>query len=395
MGAPDPKRGTAAGPSTTAVHAGDVERTAGGPVVNPIHQTSTFFNAPEGGAEVLYTRFGNNPNQVALERRIAALEGAEDAVVTGSGMAAMAMALLGCAEAGTRIASADALYGGTRVLLDRELSRLGIRTDYLDFHAPGWADRLTEGYGVVLVELPTNPLLRVPDLPAIARAARRIGAVVVVDSTFATPINLRPLEHGAHLVVHSATKYLGGHSDVTAGAVVGGGTLLASVRDRTRIFGPSLDPHAAWLVERGIKTLAVRMERHERNGHAVAEWCEAHPAVRQVYYPGLPSHPDHALAGRLLGGYGGMLGVELRGGGEAATRVVRRLRLARVASSLGGVDTLVSEPRHTSHMAMTAQQREQAGIRDGFLRFSLGIEDAEDIIADLRQALDEEPDDGE
>jgi cystathionine gamma-synthase len=335
-----------------------------------------------------------------VERRIAALEGAEDAVVTASGMSAMAMRAPRAASkpATTSIASPMTCTAAPASSWSTNCRAWGSAPTYRgSLLATGGADRLTAAVrGSSSRRLPSNPLLRVLGPPRpIARAARRIGAVVVVDSTFATPINLRPLEHGAHLVVHSATKYLGGHSDVTAGAVVGGGTLLASVRDRTRIFGPSLDPHAAWLVERGIKTLAVRMERHERNGHAVAEWCEAHPAVRQVYYPGLPSHPDHALAGRLLGGYGGMLGVELRGGGEAATRVVRRLRLARVASSLGGVDTLVSEPRHTSHMAMTAQQREQAGIRDGFLRFSLGIEDAEDIIADLRQALDEEPDDGE
>jgi cystathionine beta-lyase/cystathionine gamma-synthase len=378
-----------AGPSTLAVHAGDADRVVGGPVVNPIHQTTTFFNDPAGG-EVLYTRFGNNPNQLALEARIAALEGADDAVVTGSGMSAMAMALLACAQAGTRIASADALYGGTRTLLDREFARLGIRTQYVNFHSRGWRDRLPTDAGVVLVELPTNPLLRIPDLPAIAEAARRIGAVVVVDSTFATPINLRPLEHGAHLVVHSATKYLGGHSDVTAGAVAGDRERIAAVRERARLFGPLLDPHAGWLVERGIKTLAVRMERHERNGRTVAEWCETRPELRRVHYPGLASHPDHALAARLMDGFGGMLGIELRGGGEAATRFMGRLRLARVASSLGGVETLVSEPRHTSHVAMSAEERARGGIVDGFVRFSLGIEDAADIIADIEQALDGE-----
>jgi cystathionine gamma-synthase len=230
----------------------------------------------------------------------------------------------------------------------------------------------------------------VPDLPEVADAVHTAGALLVVDSTFATPMNLRPLEHGADLVVHSATKYLGGHSDVTAGAVAGGAGRVASIRERSRLFGPVLDPHAAWLVERGIKTLALRMERHNQNGTSIADWASSHPAVRRVHYPGLASHPDHAVAARLFDGFGGTVGLELNGGGPAATRFVRRLRLASLAPSLGGVETLVSEPRHTSHAALTAEERRHAGIPDGFVRFSLGIEDADDIIADIEGALREE-----
>jgi cystathionine beta-lyase/cystathionine gamma-synthase len=377
-----------AGPSTRAVHAGSPGWTAGAPVILPVYQTATFFSRPEGDEEVLYTRYLNNPNHRAVETRIAALEGAEDCVLLGSGMAAMTCAVLSAAGAGDHVVAARALYGGTRTLLDRELPRLGVETTYVDFDDPAWTSALREHTRLVLAETPTNPLLRVLDLAAIAAETRPRELPLMVDVTFATPINFRALEHGADLVVHSATKYLSGHSDVTAGAVAGRADLVASVRDRARIFGPVLDPHAASLVERGMKTLAVRMERHNRNGLEVARWAETHPAVARVAYPGLESHPDHARASRLLDGFGGMVGIELKGGGAAATRMVRALRVAKLAPSLGGVETLVSEPRHTSHAGLGAEERAALGIPDGFVRFSIGIEDAGDLIADLRQALE-------
>jgi cystathionine gamma-synthase len=208
-----------------------------------------------------------------------------------------------------------------------------------------------------------------------------------MDVTFATPINFRGLEHGASLVVHSATKYLGGHSDVTAGAVCGDEAMVGRARARSILFGTALDPHAAWLVERGLKTLAVRMERHNRNGEEVARWLSRRPEVERVHHPSVATHPDYQIARRLLEGFGGMLGVELVGGAAAATRFVRALRLATVAPSLGGVETLVSEPRFTSHASLSPAERAALGIADGFVRFSLGIEDAADIIADLEHAL--------
>ncbi|HEX7239661.1 MAG TPA: PLP-dependent aspartate aminotransferase family protein [Longimicrobiaceae bacterium] len=380
--------GSGTGLSTRAVHAGSPDRAVGGPVGTPVYQTSTFFGDPDGAGEVLYSRYGNGPNNRVVEARIAALEGGEDCVAVGSGMAAMACALLACLRAGDHVLAAEALYGGTRGLLDRELSRLGIATTYVDFIADGWRDGLRPNTRVLLAETVSNPLLRVTDLAPLAEAARAHGARLVVDSTFATPVNARPLERGADLVVHSATKYLGGHSDLTAGAVVGSRALAAEVRARAQVWGPALDPHAAWLLERGIKTLPLRMERHERNGRAVAEWAETAPGVARVHYPGLPSHPDHAVAGRVLDGFGGMVGIEGEGGGEGASRFVRALRMCSVAPSLGGVETLVSEPRHTSHAHVGAEERERLGIRDGFVRVSLGIEDAEDIVADLAQALE-------
>lgn len=377
-----------AGFSTRAVHAGDPPREPGGPVVNPVVHSATFFNDPEGRGELLYSRYGNAPNGVALQRRLASLEGAEACVVTGSGMAAMACALLASLRTGDHVVAARALYGGTRALLDSELPRLGIRTSYADFSDAGWTEALEEATRVVLVETPSNPLLRVVDLRAVADVAHERGARLVVDATFATPVNLRPLEHGADLVVHSATKYLGGHSDVTAGAACGSAELVEEVAARARVWGPALDPNAAFLLERGVKTLALRMERHNQNGAEVAAWCEAQPEIGRVHYPGLPSHPDHALAARLLDGFGGMLALELAGGGDAATRFVRALGLVKLAPSLGGVESLVSEPRHTSHAGLSAEERAASGMPDGFVRFSLGIEDEADIVADLRQALD-------
>lgn len=373
--------------STRAVHAGGPEVVAGESVTQPIFQTSTFFSFPEGQGDVRYSRYGNNPNHSALEARIAALEGAEECVVFGSGMAALACALLGLAAAGEHVVAQRELYGGTLALLNGELARLGIETTYVDFADTAWPAALRPTTRVVLVETPTNPLVRIFDVRAIAERAHEHGVPVLVDATFASPYNFRPLEHGADLAMHSATKYLGGHSDVTAGAVSGSRALMAEVRKRARVFGPMLDPHAAWLTERGIKTLAVRMERHNRNGLEVAAWCERRPEIARVHYPGLQSHPDHALAARLLDGFGGMLAIELAGGGAAAARFVDALRLARVAPSLGGVETLVSEPRYTSHAALTPEERAGRGIPDGLVRFSLGIEDAADIIADIEAAL--------
>jgi cystathionine beta-lyase/cystathionine gamma-synthase len=375
-----------AGPSTRAVHAGAAVGDPGSPVALPVYQTSTFHNDPDGGGELLYTRYGNNPNHAALEARVAALEGADACACAASGMAAMAAAILSRARSGSRVVAAEALYGGTRVLLDRELSRLGIAAGWVDFSADGWRTAIGSDLAAVIVEIPANPLLRVPDIQSISEACREAGTTLIVDATFATPLNFRAIEHGADLVVHSATKYLGGHSDVTAGVVSGSMAHVEGVRERLRVFGPVLDPHAAWLVERGIRTLALRMERHNRNGLAVASWLENHPRVGRVHYPGLPSHPDHARAAALLGGFGGMVGFELDDP-YAATGFMRALGMIRVAPSLGGVESLASEPRHTSHAAMSGAERTRAGIPDGFVRLSLGIEDEADLIADLEAAL--------
>lgn len=382
------ENGRAAGLSTRAVHVGEPPADTYAPVVNPIVLSTTFFSAPDGEGEVLYHRYGNGPNHVALEARLAALEGAEDALAVASGMAAMVCALLSVLQAGDHVVATEAIYGGTRTLLSRELSRLGVETTFADLFSADWVHALRPNTKVVLGETPSNPLMRVLDLRPIAEAAHAHGAVVIVDATFGSPVNYRPLEQGADIVMHSATKYLGGHTDVTAGVLMGSRERIGAARDRARVWGPVLDGHAAWLLERGIKTLALRMERHNANGMAVARWAETQPGFARVVYPGLPSHPDHETAKRVLHGFGGMIGLMLAGGGEVASRFVAALRLAKVAPSLGGVETLVSEPRYTSHAAMTPEAREADGIGDGYLRVSLGIEDAEDIIADLAQALE-------
>jgi cystathionine beta-lyase/cystathionine gamma-synthase len=384
----DTPRGAAAaaGASTRAVHAGSPPPVAGAPVVMPIHQTSTFFSDAAQDGEVLYTRYGNNPNHIATAAKIAALEGAEDAVLVASGNAACALALLSCARAGTRIVAQQELYGGTLRLLDRELPRLGIARDYVPLDAD-WSAVLQQPAAALLMELPVNPTLRVPDIDAAAAAARAAGVPLIVDATFATPLNFRPLDHGADLVFHSATKYFGGHSDLTAGVVVGSEARVAEVRELLKSFGPVLDPHAVWLLDRGIRTLAVRMARHNENGLAIARWLETHPQVDRVFYPALPSHPDYHRAAALMSGFGGVVSFVVKGGDESALRFTQALRLMCVAPSLGGVETLVSMPRFTSHSALSREQRHAAGIADGFVRLALGIEDSADLIADLEQAL--------
>jgi cystathionine beta-lyase/cystathionine gamma-synthase len=382
----DDSRSTGRGISTRAVHAGHPAAEPGASVVTPIHQTATFFSDPASTGEVKYTRYGNNPNHLALAEKLCALEGAEDALILASGSAACALSLLSCVGAGGHIVAQRELYGGTLRLLNRELPSLGITTTFLP-NATGWESAIRPETRVLLLEVPVNPTLRVPDIDEAVAAARRHDLTIILDATFATPVNFRALDHGVDLVFHSATKYFGGHSDLTAGVVVGRAPLVAEVREKLKSFGPVLDPHAVWLLERGVKTLAVRVARQNDNGLAVARWLEQHPAVARVHYPGLPSHPDHERAQRLFSGFGGVVSLVVRAGDEAALRVVQRLKIMCVAPSLGGVETLVSMPRFTSHAALSTDARHDMGIDDGFVRLALGIEDAADLIADLEQAL--------
>jgi cystathionine beta-lyase/cystathionine gamma-synthase len=376
------------GLSTTAIHGVPSRRPDWTPVTPSVHQSATFTNPVGSNEDVLYAGSGNTPGPVALARKYALLEGAEDAIFVASGTAATALAHLAVLRPGDHLISSAWIYGGTRRFFDEELARLEIEVTYVVPDQPRlWRKSMRKATRAIFVESPTNPLLRVLDLEAVAQVAREEGLALLVDSTFASPVNLRPLEHGADVVITSATKYLNGHSDALAGAVAGTTSLVEEVNRLLRRWGPALDPHAAWLVDRGLRTLAVRMERHNANGVAVARWAESHPAFARVHYPGLPSHPDHALADGVLSGFGGMVGLELKGGLRSAERMLRRLKLVAHAPSLAGVESLISEPRLTSHRDLTAEERAAAGIADGFLRLSCGLEDVEDIIADLTQAI--------
>jgi cystathionine beta-lyase/cystathionine gamma-synthase len=379
------------GPSTLAIHGLPRRRPDWTPVAPSVIQSSTFTNPVGSLDDVLYTRYGNTPTQVELARKYALLEGAEAAIFLASGMGATALAHLAMLRPGDHLVSSGWIYGGTRRLFEEELVRLGIGVTFVDPEQHRvWRRAVRKNTRAIFVETPTNPTMRVLDLTSIAQVAREEGVALLVDATFASPINFRPLEHGADVVISSATKYLNGHSDVVAGAVAGSTAVIEEVTRLLRVWGQAIDPHTAWLVDRGLRTLAVRMERHNANGLAVARWAERHPNVVRVHYPGLPSHPDHAYASKVLSGFSGMVGLELKGGARAAERMLKRLKLIAHAPSLAGVESLVSEPRLTSHRDLTPEARAAAGIPDGFLRLSCGLEDADDIIEDLRQALRKE-----
>jgi cystathionine beta-lyase/cystathionine gamma-synthase len=376
------------GLSTIAIHGVPHRRPDWSPVAPALQQSSTFTNPVGSEEEVLYSRYGNNPNQVDLARKYALLEGADAAVFVASGMGATALAHLAVLRPGDHLISSTWIYGGTQKLFDEELGRYGIDVTYVSPDQPRlWRKAIKKATRAIFVETPTNPLMRVIDMGPIAYAAEEEGLALLVDATFASPINYRPLEHGADVVITSATKYLNGHSDVIAGAVAGSASFVEEVIRLMRLWGQAIDPHAAWLIDRGMRTLALRMERHNSNGMAVAQWAEQHAGVSKVHYPGLPSHPDHAHAKTVLAGFGGMVGLELKGGAKAAERMLKRLKLVTHAPSLAGVETLVSEPRLTSHKGIGTEGRTKIGIPDGFLRLSCGIEDAADIIGDLEQGL--------
>jgi cystathionine beta-lyase/cystathionine gamma-synthase len=374
--------------STTAIHGIPHRRPDWAPIAPALQQSSTFVNPVGSDDEVLYSRYGNNPNQLSLAKKYALLEGAEDAIFVASGMGATALAHLAMLRPGDHLISSSWIYGGTQLLFDHELARFGIDVTYVNPEQPRhWRKAVRKSTRAIFVETPTNPLMRIIDLGPIAYIAEKEGLALMVDATFASPVNFRPIEHGADVVITSATKYLNGHSDVIAGAVAGSPSFVEEVNRLMRLWGQAIDPHAAWLIDRGMRTLAIRMERHNANGLAVAQWAEQQDAFAKVHYPGLPSHPDHEHARSVLSGFGGMVGLELRGGAAAAERLLNRLKLITHAPSLAGVETLVSEPRLTSHKSIGPEGRAKIGIPDGFLRLSCGIEDAGDIIGDLAEGL--------
>jgi methionine-gamma-lyase len=380
--------------NTLAAHAGSVEEPHGA-VCPPVYQTSTFaFPSVEEGARrareyspAFYTRWAN-PTVRAAEERVAALEGAQACVLTASGMAAVSAAVMSVLRAGDHAICPECAYSGTLELFAKGLPRWGVQTTFVDPTDPeNYARALRPDTRLVYVETPANPVLAITDLAAVAELAHRAGAVCVADNTFATPYNTRPLELGVDVVVHSATKYLGGHHNLVLGAVAGPSSLLGSWREHVRVYGASADPFAAWLLLVGVQTLGLRVERQNATAQALAEYLRQHPRVERVHYPGLPDHPNHAVARRQMRGFGGVLSFEVRGGLEAGARVVERLRWMKLAVSLGGIHTLVTHAASTTHVHVPREERLRAGITDGLIRVAVGIEDPEDLLEDLEQAL--------
>ena len=376
------------GLSTLAVHGGGIDRDVDAPVASPLHQSVNYISEISTAEGLRYPRYGNAPNAEIVQRRLAALEGSEAALVLASGMGATACALLALLRPGDHLLASSWLYGGTRTLLTQEFATIGIDVTLVDpMESRGWRKRMRKQTRAIFLESPVNPSCRVVDLRPISYLTHESGLALVVDSTFASPINLRPIEHGADVVIQSATKYLNGHHDVLGGVVYGSASYVEEVRQKMMVWGQAPDPFACWLLERGLKTLDVRVRRQNDNALRIAQWCADRKEVRRVHYAGLTDHPDHEAARATMDGFGGMLGVELASGPKGTEKFIRRLRIFRHAPSLGGVDSLVSEPRYTSHAHLTADERARLGVPDGFLRLSVGIEDADDLIFDLEQAL--------
>lgn len=382
------------GERTTSVHGREAQ--APGSLTTPIHQTSTFVLADAASVDAayegrlqadVYTRH-TNPTLTSAASRVAALEGAPAGLVLGSGMAAISATVLTFVPAGGRIVANEDLYGGTIRLFDELAKRHGVKVDlFPSADADAMRRLLREKADLLYLETPTNPTLRLVDLQAAGEAARAAGVVSAVDSTFASPVNSRPHALGIDLVLHSATKYLGGHSDISAGAIVGGKDHVKRIDALHRLLGAVLDPHAAFLLERGLKTLPLRVKAANENAQRVAEHLATHPAVTRVHYPGLASHPQHDLAKRQMpGGYGGLLSFDLASF-EDAKRFMDGLRVVRNAASLGGVESLVSLPLQQSHRGQPRHVLDRSGIVPGTVRMALGVEDADDLVADVDQAL--------
>jgi len=381
-------------PETTAVHgASDLEK-KNGPVGTPIYQTSTFEVTDNDEQQRVtttdryYTRWGN-PTNTAAEQAVAAVEGVEGARTFASGMGAITTTILGLLKTGDHVVAQRDVYGGVTKFFSQWLPGLGIEATLVDTNDyEQQARAIRPNTRLLYLESPTNPALRVVDLKKASALARQHKLISMIDSTFGTPINQHPAEYGIDLVMHSGTKYLSGHADLTCGVVCGSQELMDQIWETRTTLGNCMDPHAAWLLIRGLKTLAVRVARQNENALRVAEFLEQHPKVRRVYYPFLKSHPQHAIAREQMTGGGGMVTFEVEGTGEDARRVSEAMRLFTLATSLGGVESLVSIPVLTSHAMISAEQRQKMGVTEQMVRLSVGIESAEDLIADLERALE-------
>ena len=382
--------------ATRCIHSGEDRHGRSTPLTTPIEQTSVYAltnvealrqYAKDNRGKYLYTRYGN-PTVTAVEEKLAALEGAEAAVATSSGMAAELIAVLAACKAGDEIVSMLDIYGGTIKLFDQVLTRCGIVTRYIPYNDIGRAEQyFTAKTKLLFLETPTNPTLRCVDLESLCGLGRKRKVCVLVDNTFATPILQKPIEFGADMVIHSATKYLGGHSDVTAGVLAGSEKWMELARQMMILTGCCLDPGCAYLLVRGLKTLHLRVKRACRNAAMIAEALSRHPRVARVYYPGLPENEGHEVAERQMNDYGMMVSFDIRGGGRAAERFIDSLELWYLAASLGGVESTVSYPVLASHTGLSAKQLKLLGVSPATVRLSVGVEDCEDLLEDLEQAL--------
>jgi cystathionine beta-lyase/cystathionine gamma-synthase len=374
---------------TRLIHAGEPEKKIGGAVSLPVFQSSTFeYTGQASYDELKYIRMNNTPNHEVLHKKLATLENAEAAVVTASGMAAITTTLLALFSPGDHILVQNCLYGGTQDFIVSDFAPLGFQFDFIDGNDPAsWSAKLKSNTRGLYVETITNPLLQVAELSTLSEFAKDNGLISMIDNTFATPVNFRPAEWGYDISLHSCTKYLNGHSDIVAGAVIGTEALVKKIAHKLIHLGGSLDPHACFLLHRGMKTLALRVRHQNRSAQTIAEYLAGHPAIDRVNYPGLPDHPGHDRAEKLLEGFGGMVSFELKGGLQAAEQFMQRTTIPIVAPSLGGVETLVTRPATTSHAGMSAAERQAAGINDALIRLSVGIEATQDLIDDFNNAL--------
>lgn len=381
--------------STRAIHSERSEKRTNRPIAPPIYLSSTFesedydqqIHLEETKADTFYTRYGN-PTLSVAERSLAELEGAEGAAVFGSGMAAITTTLLAFVTQGDHVVFQREIYGGAYRFAREFLPRYGVEVSWVDVtDNEGFGKAVRDNTRLFYLETPTNPTLKLLDIEAVTSLATQHGVLTFIDSTFATPFITKPLEYGIDGVLHSATKYFGGHSDLLGGILAGSREVVERVKDSLRVLGGILDPHAAYLLIRGIKTVGVRMEQHNRNGLEISRFLEKHPRVRRVFYPHLPSHPQYRLARRQMLGGGGVVSFEIDGTLDTAKRFADALKLVRLAPSLGGIESLLSIPCLTSHAMLSPEEREQAGIRDSLVRVALGIEASEDLKADIDQAL--------
>lgn len=373
------------GLNTVCTHAGELEDTQYKGAVSPLYMSTSY--AFEDVEVKRYPRYFNTPNQVALAKKIAALEHGEEALIFGSGMAAVSTSLLAFLHKGDHVVFQNTLYGGTSNLVVEEFKKFGIEYSFtVDYRPESFEAEIKDNTKVIYIETPSNPLLTITNVQAVAEIAKKHNLVSMIDNTFASPVNQNPIKLGIDIVIHSATKYMGGHSDILAGAVISSQDNMDTIFQLAKNFGGSLSDYTVWLLERSIKTMGLRVKAQNKNAGKLARYLENHPDVARVYYPGLESHPDHEMAKQQMKGFGGMLSFELRDGLNADV-FQKKLKLIKSSMSLAGVESTILSPSKTSHGLLTPEEREKQGIKDGLLRFSVGIEEKKDLIADIEQAL--------